>query len=63
MTESTFHATHADTETCHSCKLRFKTVPKKRKMSVIHHFYSGQNAEKVFSTHDSYKIQLHIHIK
>ena len=25
-------------------------------MSMIHHLYSGQNAEKVFSTHDSYKI-------
>ena len=24
---------------------------------MIHHLYSGQNAEKVFSTHDSYKIQ------
>ena len=30
---------------------------------MIHHFYSGQNAEKVISTHDSYKIQLYIHIK
>ena len=29
-------------------------------MSMIHHFYSGQKAEKVFSTHDSYKIQLYI---
>ena len=29
-------------------------------MSMTHHFYSGQNAEKVFSTHHSYKIQLYI---
>ena len=30
-------------------------------MSMTHHLYSGQNAEKVFSTHNSYKINPVIH--
>lgn len=61
MTESTFHATHADTETCHNCKQGSKQYHKKRK---IHHLFSGQNAEKVFPTHDSYKSSnTYIHIK